>query len=135
VLLRGTERAEASDGASQARPSNRSTRFLSPPVTSAGRARRRVRLVGFFSSRWARNAFRRMIFPVPVTLNRLAAPRWVFIFGITLLRCCQVVRAPEAPQPGVRDLSVPGWWAPGLLLRASVATREPAHRTWPCGRP
>ena len=34
-----------------------------------------------------RNALRRRILPVPVTLKRLAAPRWVFIFGITLLRC------------------------------------------------
>src|SRR5690349_15519865 len=45
-------------GRDQARPSRRSTRFLSPPVTSLGRARRRVRLVGFFSSRWARFALR-----------------------------------------------------------------------------
>src|SRR4051812_8568291 len=74
----------------QARPSRRSTRFLSPPVTSAGRARRRVRLVGFFSRRWARFALRLVILPVPVTLKRLAAPRCVFIFGMSrssTLRC------------------------------------------------
>src|SRR3954464_717554 len=82
----------------QARPSRRSTRFLSPPVTSAGRARRRVRLVGFFSSRWARFALRLVILPVPVTLKRLAAPRWVFIFGMsTQLRSRLVSR-------------VPAWW-------------------------
>src|SRR4029079_5436811 len=61
----------------------RSTRSLSRPWTSAGRPRRRVRLVGFFSSRCARFALRLVILPVPVTLKRLAAPRWVFIFGIS----------------------------------------------------
>src|SRR3984885_14849681 len=34
------------------------------------------------SSRWARLARSRMILPEPVTLNRLAAPLCVFIFGI-----------------------------------------------------
>src|SRR2546423_15043410 len=64
------------------RPRSRSTCCLSPPSSSAGRLRRRVRLLAFFSSRWARNAFRRRIRPEPVTLKRLAAPRWVFILGI-----------------------------------------------------
>ena len=54
---------------------------LSPPNSSEGRARRRVRLLAFFSSRWARNAFRRRILPDPVTLKRFAAPRCVFTFG------------------------------------------------------
>ena len=61
----------------------RSTCFLSPPMTSAPRPRRRVRLLDFFSSRCERNALRRRILPVPVTLKRLAAPRCVFIFGIS----------------------------------------------------
>src|SRR5256885_16494425 len=64
------------------RPRSRSTCCLSPPNSSEPRPRRRVRLLGFFSRRWARNAFRRRILPVPVTLKRLAAPRWVFILGI-----------------------------------------------------
>src|SRR2546423_9880275 len=64
------------------RPRSRSTCCLSPPSSSEGRLRRRVRLLAFFSSRWARNAFRRRIRPEPVTLKRLAAPRWVFILGI-----------------------------------------------------
>src|SRR5919206_3370603 len=68
------------------RPRSRSTCFLSPPSNSEPRPRRRVRLLGFFSSRWARNALRRRILPVPVAANRLAAPRWVFIFGIGALR-------------------------------------------------
>src|SRR5947208_7720367 len=34
---------------------------------------------------WLRNAFRRMSLPVPVTLKRLAAPRCVFIFGMSAL--------------------------------------------------
>src|SRR4051812_23426172 len=36
---------------------------------------------------WLWNAFRRRILPVPVTLKRLAAPRWVFIFGMSVLLC------------------------------------------------
>jgi hypothetical protein len=32
---------------------------------------------------WLWNALRRRILPLPLTLNRLAAPRWVFILGIT----------------------------------------------------
>jgi len=34
---------------------------------------------------WARFALRRLNFPDPSTLNLFAAPRWDFIFGITLL--------------------------------------------------
>src|SRR3954453_24196452 len=81
------------------RPRRRSTRALSPPTTSAGRPSDRLRRLDFFSRRCDRFCLRRRIFPVPVTLNRLAAPRWVFIFGITLLRCSEVVR----------DWLVPGW--------------------------
>src|SRR5207302_7894280 len=40
---------------------------------------------GFFSSMWLRKALRRRMRPVPVTLKRLAAPRWVFILGISAL--------------------------------------------------
>src|SRR4051812_1998582 len=76
-----TDLLRSSSGAYR-RPRSRSTCFLSPPRSSEPRARRRVRLLGFFSSRWARNALRRRILPVPVTLKRLAAPRWVFILGI-----------------------------------------------------
>ena len=53
------------------RPSRRSTCFLSPPMTSAARPRRRVRLLGFFSSRCARYALRRRILPVPGDLEAL----------------------------------------------------------------
>src|SRR3954453_21784714 len=63
-------------------PNRRSMRALSPPVTWASRLRRRVRFDGFGSSMWFMNALRRTILPVPVSLNRLAAPRWVFIFGL-----------------------------------------------------
>ena len=78
-------------------PSRRSTCFLSPPVTSAPRPRRRVRRLDFFSSRCERNALRRRILPVPVTLNRLAAPRCVFIFGIIQLRVSACGRGRRAP--------------------------------------
>ena len=35
---------------------------------------------------WRAKACRRLILPVPVFLNRLAAPLWVFSFGINLFR-------------------------------------------------
>src|SRR4051812_4682161 len=50
------------------------------------RLRRRVRLDGFFSRMWFMKAWRRTSLPLPVTLKRLAAPRWLFIFGTWLLR-------------------------------------------------
>ena len=43
-----------------------------------------MRLVGLCSSRWSRNACLRRILPVPVTRNRLAAPRCVFILGMVV---------------------------------------------------
>src|SRR4051794_41066533 len=36
---------------------------------------------------WLWKAFRRRILPEPVTLKRLAAPLWVFIFGMSALLC------------------------------------------------
>src|SRR6476620_6229273 len=91
------------EGTGCQRPSSLSTFFFSLPTTSASRPRRRVRLLGFFSSRCERYAFRRTTFPVPVTRKRLAAPRWVFIFGIRLLRCRLAVerrrRSPPPPGP------------------------------------
>src|SRR5829696_2897315 len=63
----------------------RRTLRASPGATSASRLRRRVRVEGFFSRMWFMKACRRRSLPVPVTLKRLAAPRWVFIFGIGLL--------------------------------------------------
>src|SRR5687768_12438252 len=72
---------ERGDGFGQ-RPSMRSMRSRSPPVTSAPRDRRRFRFGAFFSRMWLRLACRRVILPLPVILKRLAAPLWVFIFGI-----------------------------------------------------
>src|SRR5688500_13560699 len=51
-------------------------------TTASGALRLRFRLGDFFSSMWFRNARRRRIFPVDVTLNLFAAPLCVFIFGI-----------------------------------------------------
>src|SRR5438132_2021695 len=86
------------------RPSRRRTWARSPPVTSVSRARRRVRLLGFFSKRWLRNALRRRMRPLPVTLKRLAAPRWVFILGISALLllggCALVGRGALGRGPG-----------------------------------
>src|SRR6478609_3740997 len=39
---------------------------------------------------WLWKAFRRRILPLPVTLKRLAAPRWVFIFGMSALLCLRL---------------------------------------------
>jgi hypothetical protein len=49
--------------------------FLSP----------RFLLVDFLVRIWLLNALLRLIFPDPVNLKRLAAPLFVFIFGIVLL--------------------------------------------------
>src|SRR5213078_1415114 len=80
VLL---NRESLPSGGGGQRPSSRFAFFLSAPTTSAGRPRRRVRFDGFFSSRCERYCFRRNTLPVPVTLKRFAAPRWVFIFGMS----------------------------------------------------
>jgi len=42
----------------------------------------RLRLVVFLVNIWLAQDFRYTIFPVPVVLNRLAAARFVFIFGM-----------------------------------------------------
>src|SRR3954452_14308872 len=60
----------------------RLTFFSSPPVISASRLRRRLRVEDFFSNRWFLKALRRVIRPVPVTLKRFLAPVSVFILGI-----------------------------------------------------
>ena len=43
------------------------------------------RFVDFLVKIWEVNALLRRILPEPVALNRLAAPLFVFIFGITIL--------------------------------------------------
>ena len=63
-------------------PSMRLTAAASLAETSAGRAKRRMRLESFFSARWELMACRRRKRPLPVTLKRLAAPRSVFCLGI-----------------------------------------------------
>jgi len=45
---------------------------------------RRLREPVFFIRKWFPVALRRMTLPVPVSRNRLAAPRCDFIFGISL---------------------------------------------------
>lgn len=48
----------------------------------------RLRFVVLLLRMWLRKAENRLIFPVPVFLKRLAAPRFVFIFGMSgLFRC------------------------------------------------
>src|SRR5437588_5095141 len=57
-------------------------RAASPGLATTSRLRRRVTFDGFFSRRWFIFALRRMTLPLLVILNRLAAPRCVFIFGM-----------------------------------------------------
>src|ERR1019366_6124279 len=69
--------------ASGYRPSRRRTSRRSAAATSVSRPKRRGRTLFFFSSRGERLAWRRRSRPVPVTLKRFAAPRSVFIFGMS----------------------------------------------------
>jgi hypothetical protein len=45
----------------------------------------RLRLVAFFVKMWLLKACLRLIFPLPVIVNRFLALDFVFIFGIVLL--------------------------------------------------
>src|SRR5262249_29335741 len=60
-----------------------SIRLRSTLATSTRLRRRRFRLVSFLVRMWCLPSRMRVILPVPVRLKRLAAPRWVFIFGIS----------------------------------------------------
>lgn len=48
----------------------------------------------------------RLILPVPVLLNRLAAPRWVFNLGIVFSFCAEFCQA-ESPAFGLKDRAFP----------------------------
>src|SRR5579862_577770 len=66
-------------------PSMRFTRRSSPGEKSVSLESRRVRVLGFFSRRCERFCCRRLRRPVPVIFTRFAAPRSVFILGISRL--------------------------------------------------
>src|SRR3954447_4402426 len=83
-------------------------RALSPGASTTSSLRRRVRVEGFFSRMWLRIARRRRSLPVPVALKRLAAPRWVFIFGIW-----DFLRRPPHRATGWRS-GLGGWFGDGL---------------------
>lgn len=53
--------------------------------TVPGFLRVRFLFVVFFVKMWFAWDFENLIFPVPVTLKRFAAPRFVFIFGIVFV--------------------------------------------------
>src|SRR6266550_5631869 len=58
--------------------------FASPrTVIVVDRRSRRFRLEVFFVRMWLLNALKRLTLPVPVSLKRFLAPRWLFIFGIS----------------------------------------------------
>jgi hypothetical protein len=88
---------------------------------TADRTSRRFRERDFEVRMWRANAWWRLIFPVPVFLNRLAAPLWVFNFGIEISWVAGFWREPtfhSLTQAGVfrsRDLgrSLLYRWFPG----------------------
>ena len=65
--------------------------FTSAVAKSVPFRRCRFRLVVIFVRIWLRYALRRLTFPEPVKLNRFAAARFVFIFGITSPAFYQIV--------------------------------------------
>src|SRR5438552_2642458 len=61
-------------------PRRNRTRLASGPTSTTPEIRR-LREPVFLIRKWFPVAFLRMTFPVAVRRNRLAAPRWLFIFG------------------------------------------------------
>jgi len=57
--------------------------FVSHSATRPGFLRFRLRLVDFLVRMWLLKALLLLIFPDPVVLNLFAAPRLVFILGMT----------------------------------------------------
>src|ERR1700691_1029058 len=95
----------------------------------ASRPSRRVRVLVFFSNRCERNALRRRSRPVPVTLIRLAAPRSVFILGMSLFPWCRcrVVATWRSVfgRPlggGLGDLVLVGWLSHARLGLVAVVS-------------
>src|SRR5687768_1355139 len=78
------------------RPSIRLMRGASAALTVVSPFRRRIRFGAFFSRMWLLLIWRRRSLPVPVTLKRFAAPRWVFILGIRIPLLLRV--APRVPR-------------------------------------
>ncbi len=62
------------------------TRRTSASETVVLLASFRFRLLGFEVKIWRANEWPRMIFPPAVSLNRLAAPLWVFNFNLTFAK-------------------------------------------------
>ena len=60
-------------------------RPISAGLTSVAERRRRFLFVDFLVRIWLLYARILLIFPLPVLRNRLAAPRLVFIFGISVI--------------------------------------------------
>ena len=58
-------------------------RPMSAGLTNVAERRRRFLFVDFLVRKWLLLARIRLIFPFPVLRRRLAAPRLVFIFGIS----------------------------------------------------
>ena len=60
-------------------------RLMSAGLTKVAERRRRFRFVDFLVRMWLLYARILLIFPLPVLRIRLAAPRLVFIFGISVV--------------------------------------------------
>jgi hypothetical protein len=73
------------DKSDQLNGSMRRTIATSDSCTPAGEPSWRLRLLLFFVRMWRRCDWPRLKLPVPVFLKRLAAPRFVFNFGIALI--------------------------------------------------
>ena len=92
----------------------RRTALAKAGLTSVPCRRWRFRLRVFFVRMWFLRACRRLTFPLPVSLKRLAAPRWVLSFGTILLFEC-------APLP-LQIPEEPSIW-PGPSLGEQTQTR------------
>ena len=105
--------------------------FASGP-TSAMPLTRRFRPLDFLMSMWFPVALRCRTFPVLVTRNRLAAPRWVFIFGMpgslpSFAPACEIDRPYCAASAGAS-----AWASFGVAL---VTARLTGARTITMFRP
>jgi hypothetical protein len=59
--------------------------YASVSATNPGLRKWRLRFVALLVRIWLRNAFRRLIFPLAVTLNDFTALRRDFIFGMSFI--------------------------------------------------
>src|SRR5919106_3301908 len=89
------------------------TRGRSCAEIGTGRAKRRLRFGGFFSSMWLEKARRPRSLPLAVLRKRFFEPEWVFVFGIAPIEAgsrARVTRRAPTP-PCLQPWSVPAAWS------------------------